>query len=590
MGDVADILGVQKKAQISEVDQLLSVNASTISSSSVAPGATKPKGMSREVYNLIGQQGIPPVSLSGKIDATQFKKKREHSTKVRYNLTTFFNSARQDKENDKGEFGQIFYHWQNSNIDPYRNDYNFAKLDNYKTEKLSFTEEEYKNFLDEEDWTMQESTHLIDLVTKYDFRWPIIYDRYRSEIPRTLEALQKRYYRLKHYISMITKLKSQLKPEQSFKDIPIEKIEQEVATIIEDKPLGFDISYEINRRKQLELVFRRTRDDEEEEARLRETLKLIDSNMRKLKVRAAAFAAQQQQINSKSTDKYSSNILSVAADLATCKKQNSQSYGPVVAELVNGLGSGGTTATSLLTALGPEATIDNNNKKKNDNLQRNLVKSNDTNPTIGVLTLPQRSNPLPGHPYLASSRLGFPTNDAPRLDQQMKDKINTLLEEMGVPARPLPTQTICDLYDNLRREILMYFGIEKCLQKKIKEYKNGGIDPDQYIPPKPPKEKIIPVKTPIMPPYLQPNLINAPTSSSTKSKEKLMAGDITKPGTTNPWMGELLPSEFWAMGLDPNVIQQKGTGSATIQRPTKRAKKGEGKGGKGRGSGKKGST
>lgn len=138
----------------------------------------------------------------------------------------------------------------------------------------------------------------------------------------------------------------------------------------------------------------------------------------------------------------------------------------------------------------------------------------------------------------------------------------------------------------------MYFGIEKCLQKKIKEYKNGGIDPDQYIPPKPPKEKIIPVKTPIMPPYLQPNLINAPTSSSTKSKEKLMAGDITKPGTTNPWMGELLPNEMmsWAMGLDPNVIQQKGTGSATIQRPTKRAKKGEVKGGKGRGSGKKGST
>ena len=114
MGDVADILGIQKRAQVSEIDQLLSVTPSNAAStSSGVTGVSKPKGMKREVYNLIGQQGIPPVSLAGKVDVAQFKKKREHSTKVRYNLTTFYNSARQDKENEKGNFGQIFYHWQN---------------------------------------------------------------------------------------------------------------------------------------------------------------------------------------------------------------------------------------------------------------------------------------------------------------------------------------------------------------------------------------------------------------------------------------------------------------------------------------------
>ena len=137
----------------------------------------------------------------------------------------------------------------------------------------------------------------------------------------------------------------------------------------------------------------------------------------------------------------------------------------------------------------------------------------------------------------------------------------------------------------------MYFGIEKCLQKKIKEYKNGGVDPDQYIPPKASKTKPVTSKKPIEPPYLPTNLLNAPTSSSKNPKMEniFMPGDITKLSGTNPWIGERLPEEMaWALGADHSITQQD-IGGTTVQRPTKRAKKGEGKA-KGKGSGKKGSS
>ena len=73
--------------------------------------------------------------------------------------------------------------------------------------------------------------------------------------------------------------------------------------------------------------------------------------------------------------------------------------------------------------------------------------------------------PQPGQPYLQSSRLK-PPEGAQGLSKGMFTKLALVLEELGVPARPIPTKLSCDAYDALRRDIVTLLSLQKLATSK----------------------------------------------------------------------------------------------------------------------------
>ncbi|ETW09154.1 hypothetical protein H310_01588 [Aphanomyces invadans] len=55
------------------------------------------------------------------------------------------------------------------------------------------------------------------------------------------------------------------------------------------------------------------------------------------------------------------------------------------------------------------------------------------------------------------------------LSAKLVKKMSLMLEEFGVPARPMPTKPVCDLFDKLRQDILSLFALRKALAAKVHE-------------------------------------------------------------------------------------------------------------------------
>ena len=99
MGDVADILGVQKKKGTGTgiPTTATAEQAPGPSSASALPKHKKPHGMSREVFALMGEQGLPSIMPSRSAAGGGFKQKRAGATgPARWELRPFTNSARSD--------------------------------------------------------------------------------------------------------------------------------------------------------------------------------------------------------------------------------------------------------------------------------------------------------------------------------------------------------------------------------------------------------------------------------------------------------------------------------------------------------------
>jgi hypothetical protein len=86
MGDVADILGLESQKQ-DEVSKLLNEKTRTASKSKV-----KPKGVSRELYALMGEGGLAPSIQTN--TGNVFKDKRQRSLQGKWVWAPFTNPAR----------------------------------------------------------------------------------------------------------------------------------------------------------------------------------------------------------------------------------------------------------------------------------------------------------------------------------------------------------------------------------------------------------------------------------------------------------------------------------------------------------------
>ena len=52
----------------------------------------------------------------------------------------------------------------------------------------------------------------------------------------------------------------------------------------------------------------------------------------------------------------------------------------------------------------------------------------------------------------------------------MLQKMQAVLSELGLPARPMPTQSVCEMFDTLRKDIVGLLSLRKHLEMKQKEF------------------------------------------------------------------------------------------------------------------------
>ncbi|KAM3559562.1 hypothetical protein MY1884_003398 [Beauveria asiatica] len=156
------------------------------------------KGLAREVHNLGGDNPIAIVP-----EATQFKKRRLANRKpaAPWELRDFRNSARDDAS-------LILRHWRRKDTkqDPdvamtttttdeqqpaaaavpagEVEDSAFAKY-NVRVSVPEYTDDQYIQNLQNEDWTREETDYLLELARDFDLRWPLIWDRYEWTPPAT---------------------------------------------------------------------------------------------------------------------------------------------------------------------------------------------------------------------------------------------------------------------------------------------------------------------------------------------------------------------------------------------------------------------
>ncbi|CCM01759.1 uncharacterized protein FIBRA_03825 [Fibroporia radiculosa] len=106
--------------------------------------------------------------------------------RVKWEWRPFKNDARSDSLK--------LSHWARAGTDP-EAEYGFSK---YNVQPVSFvySQDDYARFLEDNEWTKEETDYLFDLVREYDLRWYIVHDRYGyADGPeRTLEDLKDRYY------------------------------------------------------------------------------------------------------------------------------------------------------------------------------------------------------------------------------------------------------------------------------------------------------------------------------------------------------------------------------------------------------------
>ncbi|KAH7148724.1 SWR1-complex protein 4 [Dactylonectria macrodidyma] len=153
------------------------------------------KGLAREVQNLGGDNPIAIIP-----EVTHFKKRRFASRKpaARWELRKFQNSARDDQsltlrhwrrtdEKVNGEAQEQAPGTTGENAPPPKSeieDSAFAKY-NVQVSVPQYSEGQYQQSLQNNDWTKAETDYLLGLARDFDLRWPLIWDRYEWNPPAT---------------------------------------------------------------------------------------------------------------------------------------------------------------------------------------------------------------------------------------------------------------------------------------------------------------------------------------------------------------------------------------------------------------------
>uniref|UniRef100_A0A6P7GJQ3 DNA methyltransferase 1-associated protein 1 n=1 Tax=Diabrotica virgifera virgifera TaxID=50390 RepID=A0A6P7GJQ3_DIAVI len=247
MADVRDIMELERPSTPEVTRETFLGNDKLKKRASTGPKVSKrPEGMHREVFALLynDNKDAPPLFPSDTIGNNGYKQ-----TKIKLGMRKprkwkwmpFTNPGRSDNA--------TFYHWRRPSDEP--KEYPFAKF-NKVIEVIKYTEQEYNTHLKCDNWTKEETDHLIDLAKRFDLRFIVMADRYDTEKypKRSVEDLKQRYYKI---CGILSKLNG------------------------EKKIYTYDADHERRRKEQLKKLYERKPEQIEEEQFLLGELKKIEA-------------------------------------------------------------------------------------------------------------------------------------------------------------------------------------------------------------------------------------------------------------------------------------------------------------------------
>ena len=165
---------------------------------------------------------------------------------------------------------------------------------NIKVDVPHYTDDEYNTYLQDDDWTKEETDYLLGLCRDYDLRWIVITDRYDfhqspssipdsdphtslvSSNPRTMEDLKRRYYTFMHRILPLRHPLTEMTPAKF---------------ALYDAFNKFDPKREASRKSIADSLLRRGPDDvKEEEVLLSELKRIVENEERFSRERRELYA------------------------------------------------------------------------------------------------------------------------------------------------------------------------------------------------------------------------------------------------------------------------------------------------------------
>lgn len=214
MSDVADILGYGNRISSSsnmnalgdEAQRIMQGGERAKNAAGVRP-LKKPKGMSREVFRLLGVDNAsftPSIQPAAPV-VGGFKNKRANALKGKWLWQRIATSS------VAAPYQQCLpFRWTKADLSFV--DYPYAKF-NIQYNHAKYTDEEYTNTLQDPHWSKEDSDKLIAACEQYDLRWPVIADRVQLSTSRPVEDMQARYFAIKAVLA-----KSQ--PQRNLKPPP----------------------------------------------------------------------------------------------------------------------------------------------------------------------------------------------------------------------------------------------------------------------------------------------------------------------------------------------------------------------------------
>ncbi len=210
----------------------------------------------------------------------------------------------------------------------------------------------------------------------------------------------------------------------------------------------FDYEKEQQRRQHLDRLWRRSKEEEEEEVQLRKELKAIDAQLRKLK-------------------KHGGHVLAAGA-IKTGGRTTASTAAPVsrgtTAEISNASSSRGPSRSATPIPSGTSSSATQGDVSNEANINQEIVENPDLLDEFFASTAPV---PMPQYPYLQSGRLVPPANGGSEgINKSLLMRMNEVLKELNVPERPLPTKRVCDMYDLVRKDVLTLVTLKKMLMQR----------------------------------------------------------------------------------------------------------------------------
>lgn len=329
MGDVAQILGVTTASSSSRsttktppptFSATVAAKSTNGNSVRIGGGGNKPRltGIQKEVMNLLGAstKELPPImptkrapaevsrNMGSTNSATSLNKQKLKMATIDKRLAKkwiwapFQSSARSDNAQ--------FNHWVKAGVE--YPDYPYARFDVH-LDPVVYNEDEYNRYLKigvEPTWTKNDTDKLIDLARRYELRWPVIYDRFNAHADESssavlsTEELQHRYYSIATKLNQVRlELAAGVASQNNNAGLVagagsdsgigsvamniVNKITPTAALGTGSSSVNFNVKHERERRRQSEAQWNRSKEEEKEEADLRMELKLIETQIRKLK-------------------------------------------------------------------------------------------------------------------------------------------------------------------------------------------------------------------------------------------------------------------------------------------------------------------